>query len=160
MNLVGKRFGRLTVISESDRKGYVLCKCDCGNLHTVRLSSLTKSNHPTISCGCYRKEVVRETGRNTIHKNSAERIAANAKYGTNLGIISNPNPNRRNKSGYTGVWYDQVHGVYQAYITLHRTKYALGTYKHIQDAIDARKEAEEKYFAPIIEARNAELSAH
>lgn len=96
------------------------------------------------------------TGRNTIHRNVAIRNARNAKYGTNCGIISNPNPPRNNKSGHKGVWYDPVHGTYQAYITLHRKKYALGTFKNMQDAVDAREEAEQKMYAPIIEAMRAD----
>lgn len=96
------------------------------------------------------------TGKRTIHKNVAIRNERNARYGTNCGIISNPNPPRDNKTGHKGVWYDPVHGTYQAYITLHYKKYNLGTFKNMQDAVNAREEAESKMYAPIIEAMRAD----
>lgn len=37
-NLVGKKFGRLTVVSmanERGNRGQIKWNCDCGNLHTV-----------------------------------------------------------------------------------------------------------------------------
>lgn len=97
--------------------------------------------------------------KNNIHKNSAKRNAINEKYGTNVAMISNTNPPRNNKSGYKGVWYDPIHGVYQAYIGFQHKKYALGTYKHLDDAVKARQEAEERLFAPVLEAVQAEQSA-
>lgn len=54
-NLIGKKFGRLTVIemleesNKFNRRQYK-CLCDCGNEIIVPSSSLT-SNH-TLSCGC------------------------------------------------------------------------------------------------------------
>lgn len=158
MNLIGRRFGRLRVIANSNRKGFVVCECDCGNIHEVRSGSLTKSKNPTTSCGCYRKEVVSVTGKNNIYRNSARRIAINTKYGTNVGMISNRNPPRNNKSGYKGVWYDHVHGIYQAYIVFQHKKYYLGTFRHLEDAVKARQEAEEQLFVPIIEAVRMEQS--
>lgn len=159
MNLIGQKFGRLRVIANANRKGYVVCKCDCGNIHEVRACNLTKHKQPTVSCGCYRKEVVSAIGKNTIHKNSEKRNAINEKYGTNIGIISNTNPPRNNRSGYKGVWYDSVHGVYQAYIKFRHKRYHLGVYKNLNDAVKARQEAEERLFAPILEAVQEEQSA-
>lgn len=143
MNLIGRKFGRLRVIANASRKGYVVCKCDCGNIHEVLACNLTKRKQPTVSCGCYRREVVSITGKNNIHKNSAKRNAINEKYGTNVAMISNTNPPRNNKSGHKGVWYDPVHGVYQAYIGFQHKKYALGTYKNLDDAVKARQEKED-----------------
>lgn len=62
----GERFGRLTVIRESERQyghRYILCQCDCGNLKTINLNSLVRGT--STSCGCYRKEYIRQ--RNTTH---------------------------------------------------------------------------------------------
>lgn len=57
-DLTGMRFGRLTVIKESEnsiRKKNVhrtwLCLCDCGKEKTIRSSALTGGK--TVSCGCY-----------------------------------------------------------------------------------------------------------
>lgn len=53
---VGRKFGRLTVISEYTKKWqhYCVCTCDCGNEVTVAAYDLS-SGH-TNSCGCYAKE--------------------------------------------------------------------------------------------------------
>lgn len=61
--LIGKRFGRLTVIRKdykpkgsSGYRYYWICKCDCGNIKSVRSDQL-RENSTTISCGCYNKEL-------------------------------------------------------------------------------------------------------
>lgn len=55
-DLTGKRFGKLTVVSRSKRKGtqhFWTCLCDCGNIVDVRSHQLMKG--VTKSCGCLRK---------------------------------------------------------------------------------------------------------
>ena len=56
LNLVGKRFGNLTVIEKTNKRLYnaVLwkCKCDCGNIVYIDTGNLTSGN--TKSCGCGR----------------------------------------------------------------------------------------------------------
>lgn len=58
-NLVGQRFGRLTVVQylghKKDNHKY-LCSCDCGNTKIVWASSLRSGF--TRSCGCYNREQV------------------------------------------------------------------------------------------------------
>lgn len=52
-DLTNKRFGKLLVIKTNEKKNGAwqwLCKCDCGNLKTIRGTSLT--NGSTKSCGC------------------------------------------------------------------------------------------------------------
>ena len=61
IDLTGQRFGRLTVIKkDTERKtksgSYWICQCDCGNIKSVRSSSLR--NGDIQSCGCYRAEQV------------------------------------------------------------------------------------------------------
>jgi len=56
-DLTGKKFGLLTVLSLDEEKTnppiyYWKCKCDCGNLHTVKAGDLGKN---TKSCGCLLK---------------------------------------------------------------------------------------------------------
>jgi hypothetical protein len=55
-NLVGQRFGKLTVIEfkgvDKAHQALWLCKCDCGNEIVVKAKSI-KHNH-TNSCGCLR----------------------------------------------------------------------------------------------------------
>ena len=65
MDLTGKRFGRLTVISQAqnneNNKVCWLCRCDCGK-ETVKIGSLLKTGR-TKSCGCLIREttIIRST---------------------------------------------------------------------------------------------------
>lgn len=73
INIIGKKFGRLTVLKEVKTKykdRYFLCKCECGNEKIIRGSHLT--TNATISCGCYRDEKI--TKLNTTHHLSKSRI--------------------------------------------------------------------------------------
>ncbi|MCJ7761102.1 hypothetical protein MUP59_08200 [Candidatus Bathyarchaeota archaeon] len=57
-NLVGKRFGRWTVIERAPtikRHTFWHCKCDCGKEANVEADSLAHGG--SISCGCYKNEL-------------------------------------------------------------------------------------------------------
>ena len=60
LELVGKRFGRLIVVSESVRhrtgRRRVKCNCDCGSERSVDPRLLV--NGKTRSCGCLQKDIV------------------------------------------------------------------------------------------------------
>ena len=60
---IGKQYGRLTVIQRDMTKpighghsSYWICKCECGNIISVSLQSLTTG--ATQSCGCLKKEIL------------------------------------------------------------------------------------------------------
>ena len=61
--MIGKRFGKLTVIERSKKKGedgrlYWICECDCGNIVEVLGHSLRRTDgNQTISCGCYHRSI-------------------------------------------------------------------------------------------------------
>jgi hypothetical protein len=57
-DIVGQRFGRLTVVKFAELRGQArwLCDCDCGNQTTVTGGSLRSGN--TMSCGCLHRESV------------------------------------------------------------------------------------------------------
>ena len=75
-DLTGQKFGLLTVIglAETDtRKTYWVCKCDCGNMKTVRSDSLLCG--AIKSCGCIkRKQDEVNLTTNHRHKMSGTRI--------------------------------------------------------------------------------------
>ena len=57
-DITGKKFGRLTVLcvdKNVNGRYYWMCKCECGNEKSVRLSALVEGH--TTSCGCYGIEV-------------------------------------------------------------------------------------------------------
>lgn len=60
LDLVGERYGRLTVMSKADttsRKTKWNCRCDCGGTALATSSDLRGGN--TSSCGCLRRDVTR-----------------------------------------------------------------------------------------------------
>lgn len=64
IDLTGKVFGRLTVLEQAGTKHREilwLCKCSCGNTHTVVSSTLR--NGVAKSCGCLRRELGRKLGK-------------------------------------------------------------------------------------------------
>lgn len=74
INLAGKRFGRLTVMSENGRskQGNVLwlCQCDCGKDVTVNSSYLITKT--TMSCGCLKRDET--VNRFTTHGKTKTRL--------------------------------------------------------------------------------------
>jgi hypothetical protein len=62
ISLLGQRFGKLIVISKTDKRldGHIcwLCKCDCGNEKILNGRNLRNGN--TTSCGCYRNSEIKK----------------------------------------------------------------------------------------------------
>jgi len=61
-NIVGQKFGRLTVIAFSHAKTdtYWLCRCDCGNEKTYTKGHLKQK--VAHSCGCWKQEIITKHG--------------------------------------------------------------------------------------------------
>lgn len=81
IDLTGQRFGRLTVIEESEphiysngkKRAVWKCICDCGNISHVESTSL-RTGH-TSSCGCISKEMLKNRNKeNRTHGMSGTRI--------------------------------------------------------------------------------------
>ena len=91
LNLVGQKFGRLTVIADAgNRRKQSLweCLCDCGNLVKV-MAGYLKSNH-TKSCGCLKIDI------HTIH-GQAVRASYSKTYAAWVDMTQRCN-NPRNKA--------------------------------------------------------------
>ena len=75
-DLTGQKFGLLTVVGLADtetRKTYWVCRCDCGNMKTVRSDSLLCG--AIKSCGCLKKQQDKvNLVKNHRHKMSGTRI--------------------------------------------------------------------------------------
>lgn len=79
-NLVGERFGKLTVIDRADDyvspQGRRLvkwkCVCDCGNVIDVTAVHLRSGDN--VSCGCYGKQRRAEAAARTTHGLGRSRI--------------------------------------------------------------------------------------
>lgn len=158
-DLTGKTFGKLFVMERDMQKSagvYWICRCECGNIKSIKGSQLTKKSKPTISCGCEQRRISRKTGKRTIIKNNQKHLDENMRYNTNLQMITSQKLCSNNKSGVTGVSFDKTRQKWTAHIQCHGKKIFLGRFESIDDAVKARKTAEKELFEPIIMKRNIE----
>jgi ribosomal protein S27E len=63
----GTKFNKLTVINASDKSGYSICRCECGNEKEVSNYELISGG--TKSCGCLRSENMKKIGINPTGEN-------------------------------------------------------------------------------------------
>lgn len=76
-NLVGRKFGKLIVLSQDTSResnfSYWVCRCECGNIKSIRGTSLTSGKQ--ISCGCEQKKRL-SLGREALvtHGKTGERL--------------------------------------------------------------------------------------
>lgn len=155
-DLTGKKFGRLTVQSfDKSEKGNARwnCTCECGNEVSVLAMSLKSGD--TQSCGCLALESSKLAAEKNLHNDSVKKKALEnrEKSDRQNGIYVSALKRKRavnNKSGVKGVFWDKTRQRWRATITLDGKMKWLGTFIHIEDAIEARKKAEEIYFAPIL----------
>lgn len=135
-DIINKKFGRLTVLEKIGSKNRVSiykCKCECGNFTEVVRTNLLSGD--IKSCGCLKNEFYKNELNNQIKKYQVD--------GTNIARLKSSNLSKTNKSGVTGV-SQKKNGKWLAQIVFKRKAYNLGTYEKKEDAINARKEAEEK----------------
>ena len=135
-DVTGRRFGRLVALYPSrryDKSGSVIwrCKCDCGNEIDVAYNTLMYTNQK--SCGCQKKE----------HDQKLQTFLTHV-AGTSVDILKSKKVPTDNTTGYKGVYL--VKGKYLAKIVFQKKQYFLGTYEQIEEAAEARKEAEEVLF--------------
>lgn len=150
-----QQYGELTILSAAARRGYVTCQCSCGRIKDIRFSSLTKADAPTRSCGCIQRKIAHRIGQQTVRKNAARQIRTNLQYNTNFQVIENNKPPKNNTSGVKGVSWNTDREKWEAYISVHGKRIGLGKFKEFADAVNARKQAEDTYFKPLIEAKAA-----
>lgn len=81
-------------------------------------------------------------GEHSRHDNrkSNIRIATPSQNGMNKQLLKN------NTSGVTGVSWNRKSGKWHSYIEINYKRINLGNFDNFEDAVNARKEAEEKYF--------------
>lgn len=144
-DLTGKKFGRLTVLERTgtrNRKVVWLCRCDCGQMTEV-VSDKLKSGE-IQSCGCLRVEKGKE-----VQKYNEEHYFVGGVFTPLLASKLR----KDNKTGHKGVTIvRRKKGLkYHASITVKGKTFHLGYYDRLEDAINARKRAEEKYHLPYLE---------
>jgi hypothetical protein len=137
IDLKGKRFGRLLVIQETDKRGSNgtirwECRCDCGN-STYPISKNLISGE-TRSCGCLKEEIRKE---NLVEDTKLDNLTQKKRID--------------NTSGVKGVSKNKKTGKYEAHIGFQKRKIHLGTYETLQEAKMVRQKAEEEIFKPILD---------
>lgn len=141
IEMVGKKFYELKVEKEAGRNrwGQAMweCRCSCGNTCVVSGGDLRSGN--TKSCGCLNLKRAKRT------------ILAQTVGHSNPAKICSDKSHKLNTSGTKGVCPTK-NGKWRAAIGVEGKYLYLGTFSDINDAIRARKAAEEKYYKPIREA--------
>lgn len=140
IDLTGKTFHRLKVIKESGRDAYgqVLweCECSCGSGKKVIVTGNDLRRNNTKSCGCLNKEKY------------TERIKKQTVNHSNISSIKSKKISKKNTSGVRGVCPTK-RGRWRAYIGHKGKNVFLGEFSKKEDAIAARRKAEEQFFIPI-----------
>lgn len=143
IDLTGKRYGRL-VAKEFVSRDKWLWQCDCGNTTVARASSVKKGE--TISCGCYQKEARRSDASQQFGHTGGTSLSA-------VKSVLSGKLRSTNTTGYTGITvrYNVSAPVFVARITYKGKQIHLGSFPSIEEAVDARKKAEAKYFSPFFD---------
>lgn len=208
-DLTGQKFGKWIVLKRDvnvkDNKTKLVCKCECGNIVSVRGDALKGGF--SKSCGCIQKKynnydlsgkygigytskgeefyfdledyklvkpycwclsnngyVVSGSDKNLkllhrlitnctpnmvvdhINHNKIDNRKDNLRVCMQNENMRNCVISKNNSSGTTGVAFDKQRNKWIASIMVNRKMIYLGRYKNIEDAVKARKNAEEKYF--------------
>ena len=146
-NLIGCRFGKIEVISRSDKRGsrgartvpLWECRCDCGNITYKATDTLT--NPEQTMCGkCAEKYAVTKM-----------REKLGFVGGTQISRIKSDKLIASNTSGVRGVYYDKKSGMWRARLRFKGRMFNLGIFKSFDDAVKARKRGEEKIYGKFLE---------
>lgn len=149
LDLTGQRFGHLTVLCPAENIGTRTawrCRCDCGRETVVKTSHL-RSGH-TKSCGC-------QNGP------GGPRSALGLTYidGTCVEMLSAKTVRRNNTSGVPGVDWWTSKQRWRATICFKGKRHYLGSYTRFEDAVAARKQAEETLHGQFLRAYAQESAA-
>ena len=140
-DLTGQRFGRLTVLAPAENVGGRTawhCRCDCGREVVVKTCHLCAGH--TKTCGC-------QNGP------GGPRAALGLTYidGTCVGMIRANTVRSNNTSGVPGVEWVSSKGLWRATICFKGKRHYLGGYRTFEDAVKARRRAEEELYQPFLE---------
>lgn len=146
----GDKFGEWTVIkaySSTSPRYKSLCRCSCGVEREVMNQNLV--NGTSTSCGHGRYDT-------KLQKANHKRLAKAGKKNFEDKLVNGSSyyrifegKSKNNKSGVKGIQKTE-NGKYTAFIAIKSEMKYLGTFDTLEEAEDARKAAEEKYYKPIL----------
>ena len=146
-SLAGQRFGRLTVVGRSHRRGQRgtrtvplwECRCDCGEAVFMATDTLKNGDtHMCSDCAAH-------------FSTAAARAAAGYENGTQTSRLRRMEPTAASTTGCRGVTYDPKTGKYRARLTYKGQTMHFGTFAKFSDAVQARKYAEIQYFGKYLQ---------
>ena len=146
-NLIGRRFGKLEVIGRSDKRGsrgartvpLWECLCECGNICYKATDTLTNSKLSMCN--------------DCVGKYARTKMRKKAGYvdGTQISKITSTNLISTNTSGCRGVYFDKNTGKWRARLKFKGKLMNFGSYINFEDAVKARKAAEQEYYSAFLE---------
>lgn len=154
-DLTGRVFGRLTVLGRAAQRAprgcrtvpLWECRCQCGAI-THKATDTLKNDAETMCAACAASYCA-----------GTARAAAGYVDGTQLSRIRDMRPTARSTTGCRGVYYDKKTNKFRARLTFRGKTMNFGSFSNMEDAVRARKAAEEEYFGPLLEtAANKEPS--
>ena len=145
LELTGQKYGNLTVLAPAENlngRTAWLCRCDCGQETVVKTQHLR--NRCKVSCGC----------------DSSKRGLASLTYvdGTCVEMLASKTVRRNNTSGVPGVDWQKSKQLWRASICFKGKRHYLGSYRRFEDAVKARKTAEEKMHGSFLSEYDAEIA--
>ena len=154
-NLEGERVGRLTVLERSDRyasrgKRKVQlwkCLCDCGNVTYKATDTLTNPEQSMCS-DCAQRYAA-----------ACAREGAGFVEGTQLSKIQNLTQVSKNFTGVRGVYFEAKTRKYRARLRFQGKLYNLGSYSTLEEAVQARRVAEEDIYGNFLAMRKPSTNA-
>lgn len=146
-NLVGRRFGKLVIIGRSDKRGsrgartvpLWECRCECGAICYKATDTLT---NPEMSM--YNECVSK-------YATAKMREKAGFVDGTQISRITSDKLIATNTSGARGVYLECKTGKWRTRLRFKGKTYNFGTYANFDDAVKARKEAEQLIYGEFLD---------
>ena len=134
LDITGQRFGKLTVLRPAENIGGKtawVCQCDCGRESVIKTNSLREGR--TASCGCAGGAKNARRGLTFVD-------------GTCVEFIQSEKVQKNNTSGVPGVFWVVRDRLWWATIGFKGKRHYLGKYQKLEDAVKARKRAEEELY--------------
>lgn len=147
-DLSGEHFGMLEVIRLSDKRGsrgkrtvpLWECRCECGGITYKPTDKLTNSEMSMCN--------------DCSGKYAATKMRQSSGYvgGTQLSRIVSERVAVTNTSGCRGVYLDKKSGKWRARLKFKGQIMNFGSYSLYEDAVKARKQAEDEYFGTYLQS--------
>lgn len=152
-DLTGREFNRLTAkYMDGVKNGNALwvCECKCGNYVSVPARDLLNGN--TQSCGCIIREFAQSLAKHNKQHHTIDDVFV---------PLLRQKVQSNNKTGFKGVSIRKGKNgkvQYISNITIKGKRHYLGIYQTLDEAVNARQAAEERYHKPYLEDNHDETN--